>query len=70
MDVIAVAVGSGGACAAIAQTVCAYLTQSRVDISITVRAPDGREVKVDVDRARDPLTVIRAVDQLLTPTQD
>ncbi|MEU8932489.1 hypothetical protein AB0D30_21680 [Streptomyces sp. NPDC048409] len=65
LDVLVVALGSGGAGAVLAQTLVAWLTGRRADVTVTVHEPDGREVIVDVRRAADPHAVVREVTALL-----
>jgi hypothetical protein len=68
-ELLAVALGSGGACAVLAQSVCAWLGQRRPDVTVTVRAVDGREVTIDVRRAKDPMAVVREVERLVDSRQ-
>lgn len=65
VELLAVALGSGGVCAVLAQSVCTWLSQRQPDISVTVKAADGREVTIDVRRAEDPMTVVREVERLM-----
>jgi hypothetical protein len=65
LDVLVVALGSGGAGAVLAQTLVAWLSGRRADVTVTVREPDGREVIVDVRRAADPHAVVGEVTALL-----
>ncbi|MEU0531574.1 effector-associated constant component EACC1 [Amycolatopsis tolypomycina] len=72
VDVLTVALGSSGAGAvlirSLARSVSTWLTQSRADVSVTVTTTgETREVKVDVQRARDPEAVLRSVEELLGP---
>jgi hypothetical protein len=70
LEVLAVALGSGGAAAVIAQSVCTWLTQRRSDVTVTVKAADGREVTIDLRRAEDPMAVVREVERLMGPSQE
>lgn len=65
LDLIAVALGSGGTGAVLAGSLSTWLTQRRMDITVTVSAPDGRQLTVDVRRARDTQTVVRDIQALL-----
>ncbi|MBC2864486.1 hypothetical protein H1R13_05595 [Streptomyces mexicanus] len=65
LDVLVVALGSGGAGAVLAQSLATWLAGRRADITVTVRSPEGREVTVDVRRAADPQAVVREVTSLL-----
>jgi len=64
VDVLTVALGSGGAGVALVRSLCTWLTLRRVDVTITIETSDGRKVQVDVKRARDPDAVIREVAAL------
>lgn len=70
LDVLVVALGSGGAGAVLAGSLSTWLTQRRVDITVTVTTSDGRDITVDVRRARDPQAVIGAIHALLEPSGD
>jgi hypothetical protein len=65
-----VTLGTGGAGVVLAQSLSTWLTQRRTDVTVTVKARDGREVSVDVRRARDPQAVIREVASLVEPVED
>ncbi|MER6533676.1 effector-associated constant component EACC1 [Streptomyces sp. 900105755] len=65
LDVLVVALGSGGAGAVLAQSLATWLTGRRADVVVTVRLPEGQEVTVDVRRAADPQAVVREVTSLL-----
>ncbi|GAA2993544.1 effector-associated constant component EACC1 [Streptomyces fulvorobeus] len=70
LDVLTVALGAGGTGALIARSVSTWLSQRRADITVTVKAPDGREVSIDVKRSQDPLAIIREVERLAAPPQE
>lgn len=70
LDVLTVTLGAGGAGALIARSVSTWLSQRRADITVTVKAPDGREVTIDVQRIQDPLAIIREVERLAAPPQE
>lgn len=65
LDVLAVALGSGGAGAVLARSLSTWLVQRRTDITVHVSRGDGQDVTVEVRRASDPQAVIGAVGQLL-----
>ncbi|APU14928.1 MULTISPECIES: effector-associated constant component EACC1 [Actinoalloteichus] len=69
-DVLLVALGAGGTGAVVARSMSTWLVQRRSDVTITVTAPDGRQVHVDVQRARNPVAVIREVEQLTAPERE
>ncbi|MFE1958889.1 hypothetical protein [Streptomyces sp. NPDC059479] len=64
LDVLTVAIGSGGVAAVLARSVTTWLIQRRADVTVTVTAEDGSRVEVDVRRARDPEALIRQVAAL------
>lgn len=70
VDVLAVTLGAGGPGVVLARSVSTWLTQRRADVSVTMKAPDGREITVDVKRAADPEAVIREVRALITAVED
>lgn len=65
VDVLMVALGSGGAGAVLARSLATWLVQRRTDVTVTVQAPNGGRVEVDVKRASDPERVIAEVRTLL-----
>jgi hypothetical protein len=69
VDVLVVTLGAGGAGTVLARSLSTWLTQRHADITVAVKAPDGREVTVDVRRARDPEAVIREVGALITAAE-
>jgi len=70
VEVLTVALSSGGAGAVLARSLCTWLVQQRADVTVTVTTPGGRQVRVDVHRARDPESVIREVSGLLGDATD
>jgi hypothetical protein len=70
VEVLTVALGSSGAGAVLARSLCTWLVQRRSDITITITAPSGNLVRVDVARARDPESVVREVSSLLDRAAD
>lgn len=68
LDVLVVALGSGGAVAALASSVSTWLSQPcRADVTLTVTGQDGRHIELDARRVRDPAVLLREVDRLLRP---
>ncbi|WP_329385835.1 effector-associated constant component EACC1 [Streptomyces sp. NBC_01716] len=62
LDVITVAVGSGGAAGVLARSVVSWLIQGRrSDVKVTVTTENGRSVEIDVRGARDPEALMRQV---------
>ncbi|WP_157857969.1 effector-associated constant component EACC1 [Streptomyces durhamensis] len=70
LDVLAVALGSGGAGAVLARSLSTWLVQRRADVTVHLSRSDGREVTVEVRRTSDPQAVIGAVGQLLDGGQE
>ncbi|WUD70317.1 hypothetical protein OG937_45745 [Streptomyces sp. NBC_00510] len=60
LDVVSVAVGSGGVGVALAQSLVAWLRTRRSDVKVTVTA-NGRTVEVDARRVSDPTALITRV---------
>lgn len=70
LDVLAVALSSGGAGAVLARSLSTWLVQRRADVTVHVSRGDGQEVTVEVRRTSNPQTVIGAVGQLLEGGQE
>lgn len=60
-DTLAIALGSGGAVAVLAQSVSVWLQQRRSDVTVEVTSPSGQSVSVTVTHVRDAQAVIEAV---------
>lgn len=69
LDALMVVLGSGGAGAALAGSVAAWLRQPRrSDLTVTVVVPDsGRQVTLEARRISDPVVLLREVESLLQP---
>ncbi|MGK5546688.1 effector-associated constant component EACC1 [Streptomyces sp. URMC 127] len=65
LEALAVTVGSSGAVAVLARSLSVWLVQRKSDVRITVKSPSGRQVMVDVRRARDPQAVIQDIAALI-----
>ncbi|MGH3853436.1 MAG: effector-associated constant component EACC1 [Pseudonocardiaceae bacterium] len=66
LEVLEVALGSGGAGAVLATSVSTWLSQPRrADVKLTVTAEDGRHIELDARRVRDPAVLLREVERLL-----
>jgi len=65
IDVLVVALGSGGAGAVLARSVTTWLTQTRADITLTIKSREGTQIKIDVNRAKDAEGVIREIGELI-----
>jgi hypothetical protein len=64
LDALAVAVGSGGMGAVLANCLSTWISQRRSDVRITVSTRDGRTVEVD-GRGVDPQALARDIERLL-----
>ncbi|MEV6839079.1 hypothetical protein AB0N17_32005 [Streptomyces sp. NPDC051133] len=60
LDVISVAVGSGGVGVALAQSLSAWLRSRRADIKMTFTA-NGHTIEIDAQRVKDPASLITQV---------
>lgn len=67
VDVLTVAVGSGGVGVALVQSLCTWLRTRRPAVTITLLGADGRSLRIDLQRAQDPAALIRAAGSLLDP---
>lgn len=65
VEVLTVALGSGGVGAVLVRSLCTWLVQRRADVTVTITVPGGHRVRVDVKRAGNPGAVIREVGVLL-----
>ncbi|MFD7529883.1 hypothetical protein ACFV8E_20190 [Streptomyces sp. NPDC059849] len=61
VEVLTVALGSGGVLAVLIQSVCTWLTSRGTDIKITMSTEGGQRIEVDVKRATDPQALLREV---------
>jgi hypothetical protein len=61
VELLTVALGSGGVLAVLIQSMCTWLTSRGTDIKITVSTEDGQRIEVDVRRAADPQALLREV---------
>lgn len=67
LNVLTVALGSGGAGAVLATSVSTWLSQRHADVTLTVTAEDGRHIELDARRVRDPAVLLRTLERLLRP---
>ncbi|MEU9239388.1 hypothetical protein [Streptomyces shenzhenensis] len=66
LDVLTIAMGSGGAGAVLARSLSTWLTHRHADVKVTVRRPDGRSVEVDAHLLQDDVPgLIREIRQLV-----
>ncbi|MBN0048694.1 hypothetical protein JS756_32310 [Streptomyces actuosus] len=64
LDALAVAVGSGGMGAVLANCLSAWISQRRSDVRITLSTRDGRTIEVDA-KGVDPRSLAKDVERLL-----
>ncbi|GLX49239.1 MULTISPECIES: effector-associated constant component EACC1 [unclassified Streptomyces] len=64
LDALAVAVGSGGMGAVLANCLSTWISQRRSDVRITVSTRDGRTVEVDA-KGVDPQALARDIERML-----
>ncbi|MFE2943373.1 hypothetical protein ACFXKG_30620 [Streptomyces sp. NPDC059255] len=64
LDVLVVAVGSGGMGAVFANCLSTWISQRRSDVRITVTSENGRTVEVDA-KGVDPQALVQDIDRLL-----
>jgi hypothetical protein len=66
LDVLTIAMGSGGVGAVLARSLSTWLTHRRADVKVTFRGPDGRSFEVDTRLDRDDHlpTLMREIRQL------
>ncbi|WP_328306732.1 hypothetical protein OG432_01075 [Streptomyces sp. NBC_00442] len=65
LDVLSIALGSGGAGAVLARSLTTWLTHRHADVKVTVTAPDGRSVEVEAHLLHDDVPgLIREIGRL------
>jgi hypothetical protein len=67
LDVLTVALGSGGAGAVLAGSLSTWLTSRRPDVRVTITGRHGREIEVDGRRVPDVAELIREIERLIDP---
>ncbi|GGJ40264.1 effector-associated constant component EACC1 [Streptomyces brasiliensis] len=66
LDVLTIALSSGGAGAVLARSLSTWLTHRHADVKVTVRGPDGRSVEVDAHLLQNDVPgLIREIRQLV-----
>jgi hypothetical protein len=70
VDVLTVALGSGGVGVALVQSLCTWLRTRRPAVTITLQGADGRSLRIDLERALDPEALIHAAGSLLAADSD
>lgn len=68
VDVLTVALGSGGIGVVLIRSLCTWLIHCRTDVTVTITAPDGKSVQVDAKRAADPEQIMREAGVLFDRT--
>ncbi|WP_157121168.1 effector-associated constant component EACC1 [Nocardia miyunensis] len=69
VDVLAVALSSGGAGAVLAGSLSTWLTQRRSDVKITVTDAGGRSIELDARRVPDVSALVRDIGRLIDTTE-
>ncbi|MFE9534710.1 hypothetical protein [Streptomyces sp. NPDC006691] len=65
LDVLGIALGSGGAGAVLARSLSTWLTHRHIDVKMTVTASDGRSVELDAHLLQgDVQALVREVGRL------
>ncbi|MGK5741390.1 effector-associated constant component EACC1 [Micromonospora sp. URMC 103] len=65
-DALVVALGSGGAVAVLAGSLSTWLSQRGTSVEVQITGPDGRQLIVRAQRARDLPALVREVEALLS----
>ena len=71
VELLSVALGSGGAGAVLVRSISAWLTQRRSEVSVSLKDADGREFQFSSTSAKeDPAEVFRQASALFTGLRD
>jgi Effector Associated Constant Component 1 len=71
VELLSVALGSGGAGAVLVRSISAWLTQRRSEVSVSLKDADGREFKFSSKSAKqDPSEMFREASNLFTTLRD
>jgi hypothetical protein len=71
IELLTVALGSGGAGAVLVRSICTWLSQRSSEISVSLKDADGREFRFSSkSRKQDPSEVFREVSALFTSLHD
>ena len=68
IQILSVALGSGGVGAVLAGALSTWLSQRTSDVELTISEPNGRRVEVDAHRVRDTPELLRQIAQMLDGT--
>ncbi len=53
----------------LARSVTTWLTQTRADITLTIKSREGTQIKINVNRAKDAQGVIREIGELIEKSE-
>lgn len=71
IELLSVALGSGGAGAVLVRSISAWLTQRRSEVSVSLKDADGREFQFSAKSAKlDPADVLREASARFTALRD
>ena len=68
VDVLTVAVGSGGVLAVLARSVSAWFEHRRPDISLEIQTSQGQSLKLDAKRSRDAVALLKVMQDAIDRT--
>jgi hypothetical protein len=67
IELLTVALGSGGVGVVLVRSICTWLSQRRSEVSVSLKDADGREFQFSSKSAKqDPTEVFREASDLLT----
>jgi outer membrane lipoprotein SlyB len=69
VDVLTVALGSGGAGAALAGALSTWLASRKVEIELTLTGPGGNRLVLKARHGRDVAEVVRELERLVNPPE-
>jgi membrane-associated two-gene conflict system component 1 (EACC1) len=64
-DVIAVALGTGGAGTVLARALVAWISHRTTDVKLVLTRPEGTELSIDAHRVDDPQALIASIADFL-----
>ena len=71
VELLTVALGSGGAGAVLVRSICTWLSRQRSEVSVTLKDADGREFQFSATSAKqDPSEVLREASAVFRSLRD
>lgn len=70
IDLLTVAVGSGGVLAVLARSVSTWFEHRRSDISLEIHTSEGESFKLDAKRSRDAVALLKMMHQAIDQTDE